>query len=395
MRKLLPLLLAGSMVLAGCGSGGPGVKPAGRAPSGRAVGKFPPAVTMAAGSSRTTPVVRIAWHDALPYGARIGVEKPPKAYRISPRAAVLRAVAGVGEHSVDVVYVQTAGFVGRLSNAGGVTREPSAYLVELVGANLSQGLKNAAGPNPPKPPVVEFMVVLVNGRTGTSELIESGDAHAADAGPYISRASAEANAAAPEWGTTPPKLLSAKLETVAAASAQLGSRAAALTIPNDAMVWVLTLKGTYNPAACLATCVPVLYDQVYSVVEDAMTGQWYASGYFNAPLTGHISRGEATAAAREKAQSFGTPPAKVLAARLETVSAADRQAGMPVTTAPTEAGTKVWLVWLKGPCQPACNPVGSPCPAVANAEYFVAVQAISAEVLGIGRNADAPGAPKD
>ncbi len=350
---------------------------------------------MVAGSSRVTPIVRIAWNGVLPYGQSVGTTKPPKAYRISPRAAVLRAVEGVAAHSVDVIYMQSVGFAGQLSNAGGVTKEPSAYLVELVGADLSQGLKNAAGPHPPKPPVVEFIILLVNGRTGTSELIESGNAHEADAGPYISRASAEAIVAQPEWGTTPPKLLSAKLETVAAASAQLGSRAAALTIPNHAMVWVLTLKGTYNPAACFVTCVPVLYDQVYSVVEDAMTGQWYASGYFNAPLTGHISRAEATAAALEKAQSFGTPHAQVLAATLESVSAADRQAGMRVTSAPTETGTKVWLVWLKGPYQPVCNPAGSPCPAVANAEYFVTVQAITAQVLGVGRNPDAPGAPKE
>ena len=392
MNKLVSLLIVSSILLAACG--GQSVKPTGSTQSLPGAGTFPPAVAIVAGSSRETPVVRISWNHALPYVSPIWTAKAPKEYRVSPRTAVLRAVSGVSKGSVDVIYVQSVGFVGRLSNTGGLTKETSAYLVELVGANLSEGLKNAAGPNPPKPPVVEYMVVLVNGKTGSSELIESGNAHESDAGPFISRASAEAIVAEPEWGTTPPKVLSAKLETLAAASTQLGSRAAMLTVPNDAMVWVVTLKGTYNPGSCFLSCVPVLYDRVYSVVEDAMTGRWYSSGYFNAPLTGHISMAEATAAALKEAHGFGTEPTTVLSAKLESVGAANRQAGISVTSASVDAGTMVWLVWVKGPYQPVCNPAGS-CPAIPNTEYFITVNAITAAVMGVGRNPNAPGAPKD
>lgn len=294
-----------------------------------------------------------------------------------------------------LIYVQSVGFVRRLSNTGGLTREPSAYLVELVGANLSERLKNAAGPNPPKPPVVEFMVVLVDGETGSSELLASGNAHESDAGPYISRASAESIADGIRWGTTAPKVLSAKLETLAAASTQLGSRAAMLTVPNDAMVWVVTLKGVFSTGACSpdAGCVPILYDQVFSVVEDDMTGRVYSAGY-NVPLTGHISMAEATAAALKEARGFGTEPTKVLSAKLENVGAANEQAGMSVTSASVDAETMVWLVWAKGPYQPICK-LASPCPAIPNTEYFITVNAITAQVMGVERNPNAPGAAKD
>ncbi|MDA8344584.1 MAG: hypothetical protein M0Z66_03785 [Thermaerobacter sp.] len=392
MNKLAYLLIISSILLAACGFGGQSVKPGSTLPpSGTAT--FPPVVAIPAGSSGETPVVRIWWNHALPYASPAWTARDPKAYAISPRAAVLKAVSGVSKNSIDVIYVQPVGFVGRISNAGGITKETSAYLVELVGTNLSPG-QTAAGPNPPKPPVVGFTVVLVNGKTGSSELIESGSAHELDLGPYISRASAEAIAADAEMGTTPPRVLSAKLETLDAASTQLGSRAAADTVPNDAMVWVVTLKGTYNPGSCFSSCVPALYDQVYNVVEDAMTGQWYSSGLFNAPLTGHISLAEATAAALKEAHHFGTEPTKVLSAKLESVGAADQQAGTSVTSASMDARTMVWLVWVKGTYQPVCSPAGS-CPATPNTEYFITVNALTTAVVGVGRNPDAPGAPKD
>lgn len=108
-------------------------------------------------------------------------------------------------------------------------------------------------------------------------------------GPFISEGSAETIAlrmGQGAGGTT--QVVGAKLESVAAATAVLGSRPAALDIASARMVWVVELKGTYVQSSCSPSgnCLAPLSNQTYYVVIDAATGNTLATGIFNLPV-GH------------------------------------------------------------------------------------------------------------
>lgn len=106
-----------------------------------------------------------------------------------------------------------------------------------------------------------------------------------------------------------------------------------------------------------------------------------------------ISSAQAESIALQIAQGFGTGDTTVLAEKLESVAAASTDAGMRVASLYTGNDRMVWLVWLDGPYQAMCSVSGA-CAPVPNTEYFVAVDAKSGQVYGVGYNANAPGAPK-
>ncbi len=108
-------------------------------------------------------------------------------------------------------------------------------------------------------------------------------------GPFISKAKAESVALGIDAGgaTGPtPQVFEAKMESVAAASAELGARVAAMNVGSDRMVWVVGIKGTYRtPCPPVGACPPPTNGE-YNVVIDATTGLILSSGLFNAPITG-------------------------------------------------------------------------------------------------------------
>lgn len=107
-------------------------------------------------------------------------------------------------------------------------------------------------------------------------------------GPFISATDAEAIALRMSQGVGgDTQVVAENLETVSAAQAALGSRPAAEFVASTRMVWVVTLKGTYVQSSCSPSggCLPALSDQVYYVVIDARTGNVFATGVFNAPVT--------------------------------------------------------------------------------------------------------------
>lgn len=107
----------------------------------------------------------------------------------------------------------------------------------------------------------------------------------------------------------------------------------------------------------------------------------------------YISSVQAESLALQIAQRFGTGHATVLTAKLESVAAASADAGQRVASLYTGNDRMVWLVWLEGPYQPLCQ-VASQCAPIPNTEYFVAVDAKSGQVYGVGYTVNAPGAPK-
>lgn len=113
--------------------------------------------------------------------------------------------------------------------------------------------------------------------------------HANVTGPFISKGSAETIALRMGQGAGgSTKVLRAKLESVSAAKAALGSRPAASDVSSARMVWVVELLGTYEQSSCSPStgCLQPLTNQTYYVVIDAATGDTLATGIFNAPV-GH------------------------------------------------------------------------------------------------------------
>lgn len=109
-------------------------------------------------------------------------------------------------------------------------------------------------------------------------------------GPFISKAEAESVALSIDAGgaTGPvPQVFEAKMESVAAASSELGTRVAMMTVGSDRIIWVVGIKGTYTPP-CPPTgaCPPAMTNQEYYVNIDAVTGRILSSGVFNAPTSG-------------------------------------------------------------------------------------------------------------
>lgn len=141
-------------VLSGCG-----VQPTANSPV-----TFPRSV-------QGVPIRHLAWDKTLPYlDPQPWRVVKPKEFRISPAAALEKVASyGIGLQLAQLIYAQPAGLLG-----DGTGNPPAAYLIESIGANL--GL-NAAGPNMPKPPTLQFEVVAVNGTAGAITPLTGGEVH--------------------------------------------------------------------------------------------------------------------------------------------------------------------------------------------------------------------------
>ncbi len=116
------------------------------------------------------PVRRIAWDANLPYVARsqyiMWQTKKPKSYRVSPRAAIARAIDTWPNLRQDAtsIYIQAAGLIG------GKTGNPiSAYVVEFLGKDL--GLNGQPTFVQPK---LQFVLAIVNGSSGRATMAVGG-----------------------------------------------------------------------------------------------------------------------------------------------------------------------------------------------------------------------------
>lgn len=99
-------------------------------------------------------------------------------------------------------------------------------------------------------------------------------------GPYLTEAQATAIAVqvAERLGPGPVTILSAQLESVAAASQATGIRVASFYTGSDRMVWLVWLIGTYQSMCQVSGPCPAKPQQVYFTVVDAKTGQSYGAG---------------------------------------------------------------------------------------------------------------------
>ena len=108
-------------------------------------------------------------------------------------------------------------------------------------------------------------------------------------GPFISEAKAESVALGVDVGvaTGPaPQVFEAKMESVAAASSEFGTRVAMMNVGSDRMVWVVGINGTYRtPCPPVGACPPPPHETYYVFI-DAATGLILSSGHLNAPITG-------------------------------------------------------------------------------------------------------------
>lgn len=120
-------------------------------------------------------VQRLSWRQYLPLGmGRMPWSTvAPKEFRVTPAKAIALALTAEGRvllTGVQQIHIQPAGLVG------GDTGNPSAaYVIVFTGESL--GIAPGAGPYAPRPPVVQDMVVGVNGRTGKVELYMTGTSH--------------------------------------------------------------------------------------------------------------------------------------------------------------------------------------------------------------------------
>ncbi len=120
------------------------------------------------------PVRRLSWRQRLPFIRYTPWSTvAPKHFDVSPARAIALALAAEGRvllAGVQRIYIQPAGLVD------GDTGNPSAaYVIEFMGQSL--GLAPGAGPHPPRPPVVQDVVVGVDGRTGKVGLYITGTVH--------------------------------------------------------------------------------------------------------------------------------------------------------------------------------------------------------------------------
>lgn len=155
MRKPVVAGLALMTILGGCTPAGPAVAPL----------RFPSDVA-------GIPVHLVEWNHTLPYTTPSAFYIPwrtraPGNFVISPQSAILRSLQAwpALDKLAKVIYIQPAGL------AGGRTGDPpSAYVVEFAAHSL--GFNGAPGPL--KPPTMEFQLIIVNGRTGSTELAVGG-----------------------------------------------------------------------------------------------------------------------------------------------------------------------------------------------------------------------------
>lgn len=96
--------------------------------------------------------------------------------------------------------------------------------------------------------------------------------------PYISQSDAESAALQVANAMGPgAQVLTAELESVAAASEDAGQQVATFSVSSDRMVWLVWLVGTYQPG-CISTTCPAWQNELYFVAVDATTGQTYGVG---------------------------------------------------------------------------------------------------------------------
>lgn len=75
---------------------------------------------------------------------------------------------------------------------------------------------------------------------------------------------------------------------------------------------------------------------------------------------------------------------QVVSATIMTVAAADRVTGQQVASDLTDADRQVWLIWLRGPYRILnCIKAGA-CPTRPHALYYIAVDARTGTVYGVG-----------
>ena len=120
------------------------------------------------------PVRRLSWRQRLPFIRYTPWSTvAPKHFDVSPARAIALALAAEGRvllAGVQRIYIQPAGLVD-----GDTGNPSSAYVIEFMGQSL--GLAPGAGPHPPHPPVVQDVVVGVDGRTGKVSLYITGTVH--------------------------------------------------------------------------------------------------------------------------------------------------------------------------------------------------------------------------
>lgn len=98
-------------------------------------------------------------------------------------------------------------------------------------------------------------------------------------GRYFDRAEAGSLASqrAHDIGPGPVTIISARLETVRAASQSVGNRVAPLTISPGRMIWLVWVIGPWQPG-CITTSCALVPHQLYFMALDASTGRSYAFG---------------------------------------------------------------------------------------------------------------------
>lgn len=148
-----------------------------------------------------------------------------------------------------------AGILTRVSSAGAGSSAPSA----AIRAQPS----GTTGPSSS----------LVPASTPSVNTIPSSDQSHYVAGPFISEGAIESMATqlATNADPAPVTVISAKLESVAAASQDVGLRVASFYTGDDRMVWLVWLDGPYVPS-CITNPCPAAIGGVYFMVFDATTG---------------------------------------------------------------------------------------------------------------------------
>lgn len=251
MRKLLSTLALGSLVLAGCTT-----------QSATSPLIYPIKID-------GIPVRHFDWDSRLPYvGGVLWRNVRPKTFRLSPKTAVHRATTAFGFwHTISkltqIIYVQSTGTVG-----GAAGNQSSAYLVEFVGSSAGQAL----GPYAPKPPLVAYTVVSVNGRTGHVQVETSGIAHGVVRGGRILRTVYPE----PSWAKVVRKVSPCRYPTlISLAGSYPPLRGYADSVWRDGSVaeyqykiWdpLYVFSGTQNGDSFIATCVQ--YATTVSVLEE-------------------------------------------------------------------------------------------------------------------------------
>ncbi len=157
--------------------------------------------------------------------------------------------------AIFTVAGSVAGILTRGSSAGAGSSAPSA----VTRAQPSGTTGPSSSPVPAPTPSVNT--------------IPSSEQSQYVAGPFMSESAIESMATqlATSADPAPVTVISAKLESVAAASQDVGLRVASFYTGDDRMVWLVWLDGQYVPS-CITNPCPAPIDGVYFMVFDATTG---------------------------------------------------------------------------------------------------------------------------